>query len=198
MAELPILRNFQGIIDIIGEKSPLQKKKINKYISKKDKAFFEEAEAFTEGYMKYLESQHIPLEFAIDAYLKMCNDMMKSQLYFMKTGRYPVEESKEFTNSLYKSEDEMKPYMIGLAISQFLWGTHYDMYRCLKEYLQANKDNVHSYLEIGPGHGLFLNMAMDCLDKDTHFHAIDISPVSIEITKSLNQLSTILSRGLTT
>jgi len=185
VADSPIPRTFQQIIDIIAEKSPLQKKRINKYLSKRDKAFFEEAEAFAEIYVKYLESQNIPLEFAVAAYLRVCNDMMRSQLYFMKTDRYPIRESKEFVYSLYKNEDEMKSYMIGLAISQFLWSNHYDMYSCLKEHLQENKDIIHAYLEVGPGHGLFLNMAMDCLDKDTYFHAIDISPVSIGISKSI-------------
>ncbi|MFC1807246.1 methyltransferase domain-containing protein, partial [Candidatus Omnitrophota bacterium] len=185
MTDGTILRNFDKIIKIIGDKSPLQKKRINKYISKKDKSFFDEFEVFAASYIGYLESQEISLESAIDSYLQLCYDMMTARLYFMKIGKYPEEGSNGFVNGLYKNEVEMKSYMIGLAISQFLWSTHYEMYRCLKTHLRRNKDDIHSYLEIGPGHGLFFNMAMDYLGKNTHFYAIDISPISIEITKSI-------------
>src|SRR4030043_453381 len=69
----------------------------------------------------YLIDENISLEYVVDAYLKMCTDMLKSQIKFMKTGCYPVELSKDAFETVYSNETEMKSYMIGLALSQFLW-----------------------------------------------------------------------------
>ena len=48
----------------------------------------------------------------------------------------------------------MKSYMVGLAISQFFWETHYKMFKHLQSFIFSSKRSK-TYLEIGPGHGLF-------------------------------------------
>ena len=75
--------------------------------------------------------------------------------------------------------------MIGLAISQFLWATHYDIYIFFEDSIENNKEHILSYREIGPGHGLFLNKAMDYINNKAKVTVIDISPISIDITKSI-------------
>ena len=64
-------------------------------------SFFSEAEEFTKQYNNYLDSQNIPVEYAVNAYLKMCNDMMRCQVSFMRSGKYPVEFSKETFGNVY-------------------------------------------------------------------------------------------------
>ncbi len=177
--------NFNKILQIIYKKSPLQKKKIEKYLFKQDKTFFKSAEKFSLDYLSYLESQNILLEYAVDAYLKMCGNMLKSQIYFMKTDKYPVEQAVEVFENVYDNEKVMKSFMIGLALSQFLWPTHYEMYSFFKATLRNSSNSISSYLEIGPGHGLFLSEAMQSLKNDVKFVAVDISPISIKITQSI-------------
>ena len=75
--------------------------------------------------------------------------------------------------------------MIGLAISQFFWATHYEMYSCLIGSIRKNSPNIKSYLEIGPGHGLFLNKAIELIDPGSKITAVDISGTSMAITKSI-------------
>ena len=77
------MKNFyyNKILQLVYKKSPLQKKKIGKYLSKQDDSFFVYAEKFAKEYSSYLESQNIPIEYAVDAYLKMCNDTLKSQIF---------------------------------------------------------------------------------------------------------------------
>jgi len=75
--------------------------------------------------------------------------------------------------------------MIGLALSQYLWSTHYEMFNHLKSEVKKNKNKINSYLEIGPGHGLFLKNAIDILNNNVKMTAIDISPVSLDISKSI-------------
>jgi 2-polyprenyl-3-methyl-5-hydroxy-6-metoxy-1,4-benzoquinol methylase len=173
------------MLELIHKKSPLQKKKIEKHLSKRNQKYFQEAEKFSIDYAGYLESQNIPLDYAIDAYIKLCSNMMKCQIEFMKTGRYPVDSSLDAFGNVYNCESEMKPYMLGLAISQFLWETHYEMYSFFKDYIAKNYAQIHSYLEVGPGHGLFLNKAMEYLNKKAKITVVDISPIAINITKSI-------------
>jgi len=79
----------------------------------------------------------------------------------------------------------MLSYMIGLALSQYLWSTHYEMFGYLKSSLVKNKNNINKYLEIGPGHGLFLKNAIDILNKNTEMTAVDISQTSLNVSKSI-------------
>jgi SAM-dependent methyltransferase len=177
---------FNTFLSIIFEKSPLQKKRLSSFISSKGDEYLLEAEDFSSQYASYLKSQNIPISSAVDCYIKMCSDMVNSQLTFMRTGKYPRGDADEAYQDIYDNENEMKSYMIGLALSQFLWPTHYKMYTFLKRYIHKYVGSINNYLEIGPGHGLFLKAAIDLLkNKDTNFMAIDISKTSINITKSI-------------
>ncbi len=176
---------FMQIIEYIYSKAPFQKKRLEKFFSKKEAGFFIEAEEFAQMYIGYLESQKICLEAAVDSYLKLCNDVFIAQLKFAKTGCYPAMSMQDIHKKIYNDSDEMKSYMIGVAISQFLWPTHYEIFHFFQSYLQKNNEHIKSYLEIGPGHGLFLTKALKYLDKETNITAVDISQISINITKSI-------------
>lgn len=188
---------FNEIIELIYKKSPLQKKRIEKYLTGRDAQYFQRAEDFAANYIGYLQKENISIEYAIDAYLKMCNNMMKSQVKFMRTGCYPVKFATDTFSNIYINEKEMKSYMIGLAISQYLWATHYDIYIFFEDYIKNNKEHISSYLEIGPGHDLFLNKAMDYIDNKAKITVIDISPISIDITKSIIKYFKPLSQNIT-
>jgi len=51
--------------------------------------------------------------------------------------------------------------------------------------LKKYGNDIHTYLEIGPGHGLFLNKALETINSEANFTAVDISETSIAITKSI-------------
>jgi SAM-dependent methyltransferase len=179
--------HFNKLLGMIYQKAPLQKKKLERYLGEQTSSFFREAEDFTVQYARYLDSQNIPFEYAVNAYLKMCSDMLRCQVSFMRLGKYPVKVSRETFDNVYNNPQEMKSYMIGLAISQFLWTSHYKIFSFLKLALQNYAEHTTSYLEIGPGHGLFLSEAVNILKKCKKYIAVDISPTSIEITKSIMQ-----------
>jgi 2-polyprenyl-3-methyl-5-hydroxy-6-metoxy-1,4-benzoquinol methylase len=185
MTSLAKHKNLQKIVGMIEKKSPLQKKRLNKYFSKNEDLFFVEADILAETIVRFLESQNIPLEQAVDFYLELCAEIMRCQRKFSVTGEYPIKSSSEIFKSLYNDETQMKPYIMGLGFSQFLWETHYLIFRFFKNSLENSKDNISSYMEIGPGHGLFLVEAIRTLNSDCKFHAIDISPISTNFTKSI-------------
>ena len=95
---------FEKVITKIYNKSPLQKKKLEKHLLDQPKSFFIEAEQFISDYSKFLDAQGITFEYAIDAYLKMCKDMVKSQIYFMKYDKYPLEDQSQAFEEVYNSK----------------------------------------------------------------------------------------------
>ena len=120
---------FKKLVDQIYEKSPLQKKKLVSYLSTQDSVFLKSAEIFARDYFLYLKSNNLTLEYAVDSYLKMCRNMIKSQIYFIKNNKYPLENNanKAFVD-VYDNEKEMRSLVIALALSQFLWSTYYTIY----------------------------------------------------------------------
>lgn len=176
-------KSIEEIVEYIYKKLPFQKKKLIHYFSEKDKDFFLEFEVFLTTYKKFLKTKEITINECANSYIKMCKDMMKCQLYFSKNGRYPVDNVEEAKENVYNNEQEMTSYMIGLALSQFLWKTHNDMYNFLKRHI---KDiTVSNYLEIGPGHGLFLKFFLENNKSCKNITAVDISPISLKITQSI-------------
>ena len=176
---------FDSLLENVYTKSPLQKKKIEKHLAKQDAQFFEDAKRFTADYTTYLERRRIPVGEAIDSYLELCRNMMMCQIEFLKTGEYPVKRMDNVVRDVYHNEKAMTSHMIGLAISQFLWETHYAMYRFFSETIQSLSPRISAYFEIGPGHGLFLKKAWEYLRSEVTVDVVDISPTSIEITKAI-------------
>jgi 2-polyprenyl-3-methyl-5-hydroxy-6-metoxy-1,4-benzoquinol methylase len=177
--------NFDKIIQLTVARSPFQKKKLEQHLARMDARFFARAEEFAANYIGYLDSQDIPLDYAVKAYLDMCSSMMKCQIEFMKTGTYRTTDHDQAFTEVYSSPERMKSYMIALAISQFLWQTHYRIYEAFEDTISVAANTVGAYLEIGPGHGLYLHKAIQYLPATAAVHAVDISPVSIAITRSI-------------
>jgi len=177
--------NFNSVLLNIYDKSPLQKKKLESYLTGKTKSFFKEADKFIADYSGYLESQGISFEYAIDAYLKMCKGIVKSQIYFMKTDKYPLENQDQAFEEVYSSKKEMQSYMVGLALSQYLWGTHYKMFKHFQSSIKNIEKDVDKYLEIGPGHGLYFQYALEYFGIKSSYCAVDISKISLEMTKDI-------------
>ena len=120
--------NFEETLKSIYSKSPFQKKKLE-FILLTSQNFFNEADKFIFDYSRYLKSQNISFDYAIDSYIRMCNDMVKSQIYFMKHGKYPIENQTQAFDDVYNSRTEMYSFMVALALSQYLWKTHYEMFK---------------------------------------------------------------------
>lgn len=185
MQKLKKYKNYNLIVNKVINKSSSQKIKILKFLRLVDKLYFNRAETFSKEFLKYLKAQNIKVDYAIKAYLKLCSDIMVSQKYFIKYKKYPVEDEKTAYKEVYNNIKEMKSYMIGIAMSQFLWPTHYAMYSFFIKKIAKEKSKINNYLEIGPGHGLFLLQALKLLKKNTNYEVVDISKTSIQITRSI-------------
>ena len=177
--------NFKEIVSKVVETSHLQKKKIINFHKKVDNSYFNKAEKFSLNFKKYLSSQQANIETATKAYLKMCADMMISHLYFYKYNKYPLDDQKSAFEKVYDNVSEMKSYVYGIALSQFLWPTHYSMYSFFQNEIKKKELEIDNYLEIGCGHGLFLLEAINRFEDKINYEIVDISKTSIDITKSI-------------
>jgi len=179
-----IKRSFitKKIFNLISKKSTFQKKKINFFHSKLKIKDLNEIEIYLKLYKNFLTKNKLSLEIAVKSYYEMCTDMFNCHIRFLRTGRYPVKSLAEAKKNVYFNSVKMKSYMVGLAISQFFWETHYKMFKHLQKMI-SSKSNAKSYLEIGPGHGLFSHYSLNVLKELMDYTAVDISKTSLKLTK---------------
>src|SRR5258708_4938670 len=119
-----IQTNLPPFFEKIFFKSPLQKKMIKGFLESRDDVYWERLDRFSKPFLDFLDHQKVSLDFVVDAYLKMCRDMLREQIHFKKTGEYSAKTAAEANARIYSSPEEMTSYMYGLAISQFLWPNH--------------------------------------------------------------------------
>ena len=177
---------MQSILDEIAEKiSQLNSghgKKIKSNIESLSPEFRAKSELFFEKLIKILNKKDKDIDFGIKCYLKMINDMLFEQLKFRKSGKYSSSSFDEVNRKVYNNPEVMEYHILGLMISQFLWKQHFDILDFFVKGLKNHTKNVHNYLEIGGGHGLYVSEALSIL-QSSDFELLDISPSSIEIAK---------------
>ncbi len=121
----------------------------------------------------------LSLEFIAESYETIVDDTFEAQLFFMKEGRYQYSKFEEVAHSVYFNPEYMKRYMVGLAVSNYLWPNHVQIRRFFAETFPWQRDG--DYCEIGPGHGLFLLQAMRASALQ-RFTGLDISASSLALT----------------
>lgn len=115
----------------------------------------EDLEAFLETYSDFMKLENITIKMLAEAYLEMLDQMMFARKEFLHSGEYYSKDQKEAFIHTYDNENFMTNYMLGLALSQFLWRHHYLMFNYYKETIK-NVSKTSKILEVGSGHGLFL------------------------------------------
>lgn len=96
----------------------------------------------------------------IDGYRHMCGMINDEEIHFRRTGRYRLSSFAEVEAAIYADPACMAPYLDGILLSQLLWRNHADaigLYR--RRFLGGNRPG-YRHLEIGPGHGLLLALAL--------------------------------------
>jgi SAM-dependent methyltransferase len=177
---------MNDLLDLIIQKieiiNPLHGKKIRKNIDSFDENYFERANNFFSKYNNYLKSINKDLDFGVNAYLRMCADIMYEQINFQQTGEYSCKSYAEVKERVYDNKEIMEYYINGLLLSQFLWKHHYYI---LVFFLNSLPKHNHTnrYLEVGAGHGLYISEAIKIFGDTTAYEIIDVSETSIHISK---------------
>ncbi|MFQ6023269.1 MAG: class I SAM-dependent methyltransferase [Acidiferrobacterales bacterium] len=134
------------------------------------------------AYIEFCLGTNIDIHYLSRCYDLIVKDTLREQIYFQRHKRYRYSSYGDVAESVYHNDDYMRLYMHGLALTSFLWPNHRAMRRFFLE--KIPKENRGTYLEIGPGHGFYFMSAMQ-LTSYNHFEGVDISPTSVELTKSI-------------
>ncbi|ANF50422.1 hypothetical protein A0O34_07780 [Chryseobacterium glaciei] len=177
---------IEHLIESIATKNAIHGKKLQKNFSylREEEHYINDYNVFIDKYKDILENNSLTFDDSINYYLKMIGDFNEEMLDFIRTGKYRNTSFDAVNKAMYNNPEVMVSHMHGLLLSQFLWKHHYDVYQYFKNEIQKYLP-VQSYLEIGAGHGLYFEAAMEKIGDDCTFEALDISETSLELTKSL-------------
>ncbi|QIY91427.1 class I SAM-dependent methyltransferase [Chryseobacterium gallinarum] len=178
---------IEHLIESIAAKNTIHGKKLQKnFLSlKEENNYISDFNTFIKKYKDILEKKNLSFDDSINYYLKMIGDFNEEMLDFTRTGQYRNTSFEEVNKAMYDNPDVMVSHMHGLLLSQFLWKHHYFVYHYFKSNIEKYSP-INSYFEIGAGHGLYFEAAMEKIGMDNcTFEALDISESSLELTKSL-------------
>ena len=169
---------------IFGKNAAQQKRIENAFSSYPEmKSDFEN---FLRRYEPFMKKRSITLKDLANAYLLLVKQMLISRIEFMRSGRYPLSSTNEVLRNIDSTEKGMVQYMLGLAISQFLWIQHYKIFKFYKSAISAPA-NRRKALEVGSGHGLFTIEFLNSIKDLDFMDIVDISETSLLITKDIIQ-----------
>lgn len=121
-------------------------------------------------------------------YRWMCGNMFQEEVFFRKNKHYRLSSQKEAFETIYNNPEYMSRYISGLLMSQLFWSNQTAVIDYFDGVFLRKIKQGARYLEIGPGHGLFLSLA-DQSKKLSHIEAWDISQSSLASTRhALNAL----------
>jgi 2-polyprenyl-3-methyl-5-hydroxy-6-metoxy-1,4-benzoquinol methylase len=92
-------------------------------------------------------------------YRWLCENFIEEEIHFRRTGEYRLKTFEEAYTAVYGNAEYMARYIDGILLTQVFWRNQVnalDYY--INEYLPSLKPGF-DYLEIGPGHGLYLYFA---------------------------------------
>jgi 2-polyprenyl-3-methyl-5-hydroxy-6-metoxy-1,4-benzoquinol methylase len=180
------MRNYlEEILLKLESKKPDHAKKLRLNTNYLNELYVIRANDFYCQYEKYLLLENAGLDFSIDCYLRMLDDMATERMNFLRQGKYSSASFQEVEKCIYDNPEMMCYHMHGLALAQFLWFDQYERYSFFADKLAVYAKSAESYLEIGGGHGLYCYTAIKLLPEDVKFEVVDISDYSIGICKGI-------------
>lgn len=116
----------------------------------------------------------------LESYRWMCDTFNEEQVFFYRHKRYRRSSFEEANAAVYSNAEFMQKYMEGLLVSQLYWHNHAKSYIFHSRFIDRLPSGFR-YLEIGPGHGLYLSTVAN-QDKCADAEAWDFSAESVRQT----------------
>jgi ubiquinone/menaquinone biosynthesis C-methylase UbiE len=182
----------QDVLNYIFDQNHRQKKKVLSFFERCN-ASKNDLTEFFQAYGKYFRKANISVKDLGEAYLWMVSQMTHARVEFTRTGKYPAEVQSEVDEKVYQTNKIMSKYMLGLALSQYLWEHHYRILQFYRETL-PEISGAKNFLEIGCGHGIFLWELLKSNSNYDLIHIVDISSTSLNISKGIIDCLDIESR----
>lgn len=162
---------------------PTQRKKVEAYF-KAEPAAKADLGRFLEIYSPYMKQAGLSVQDLAEGYCGMVNEMLGSRLAFLREGSYPAKSQSKAFQEVYNNPATMRGYMLGSALSQFLWKAHYAMFSLYREVV-AGLPPKSRMLEVGSGHGLFLYQSLKLAGEGSKVDVVDISDTSLAMTQGV-------------
>jgi 2-polyprenyl-3-methyl-5-hydroxy-6-metoxy-1,4-benzoquinol methylase len=143
------------------------------------------ANDFFAKYELYLKRNKKTFNFGVDCYLKLLQDTILEKFKFIRSGKYSNSSFDEVTKSIYGNSEIMTYHMHGLVLAQFLWFDQYERISFFTQNIKKHIPKKNKYLEIGGGHGLYMNEAIKLIPEMAQFDLVDISQSSLDLAKGI-------------
>lgn len=170
------------IVEKVEALNPLHAKKLRDNLSQMDATFFEWSKEFLAKYQQFLDKTGVSMEEAITFYLDKVHENIFEMVHFFQTGKYRYTSFQEVNERVYARSEVMNSYLYGLLLSQALWKQHFAMF----QFFSANLNQFNTngkYLEIGGGHGLFIDAATKIFGSKIEYTCLDISQTALSVAR---------------
>src|SRR5580693_5639378 len=111
-------------VDVLPELSSVIKKKLalhGKFLDGAIAGLSPEERSSFEEYTDYCLSNGMTIEHLAACYVTIVEDTVLAQIYFNKRGVYQNSTFAEVEKFVYANPEYMERYMVGLALTAFLW-----------------------------------------------------------------------------
>lgn len=164
-------------LELLACRSPDQHRKLLRLLPLREPAYRQEADRFFKAW--FSRPGAWTLGKAVEAYLHLLEEMKLLQADYIRTGRYPNSSFAAVESGFYKHPDLMRRHLEALALAQFLWIDQWERFAFFSKWAENLDSRRH--LEVGPGHGLYLEKTLRSLtDPQTRILALDVSPDSLQ------------------
>jgi len=168
------------ILEAVLEVWPDHARYATKSLSIRDQGLLETTELLSAAALT-LVGERLP-EVA-HGYRWTCDRLREEELYFHRNEEYRLKTFAEADAEVYSNTSYMEKYVDGLLLTQVLWYNHVASFHFFLREIPPRLRPEGRYLEIGPGHGLMMYLALRefGLGRST---AWDLSRVSIDQTRA--------------
>jgi len=184
-----MMRVIEKLVEEIASLDSKHGKKLKRELAGRDEEFYVHADRFYEGFQEFWEREQIAMSHVAHCYVRMREDMGGLYKEFLKSEQYPNTSFEAVNQAIYNQPEVMDYHMHGLTLAQFLWPDQYERFHFFSRFLENVDLDIRRYLEVGAGHGLYLLEAVRIIGSKAHYDVVDISPTSIDMSKSLIQQS---------
>lgn len=149
--------SLSAIVTALLASWPDHQKYVETRFTDDDGAFLTRTEELATVSLRSIGQGELPVY--VEDYRWVSERLLEEEIYFQREGSYRLSTFQEAYDEVYSNIDYMGRYMRGLMISQIIWDQHaraFDVFR--QEFLTSLAPDSR-YLEIGPGHGIFLYFA---------------------------------------